>query len=98
MIVDPPDSPEIRADGAAFEKAHADFLIATSAQGVDAGNLDAVQVYNSLQKLIHARAVTTEQISRKVAILIGLQHDQQNPSAGERLLLSSIKRDLDGMV
>jgi hypothetical protein len=80
-----------------FEQAYGEYQEAANVQQPDDEDLDAVQMYNSLQKLIQSRGVTTEQVSRKVAALIELQIDLENRSAPERLLLASIKQDLDDL-
>jgi hypothetical protein len=83
-------------DGQDFEPAFAEYREAMNAQG-SAKDLDGVRVYKSLQKLIQSRAVTTEQISRKVTIQMELQLILENQNTPERLLLASIKVDLDDM-
>ena len=100
MIDDPANSnvktssePRVDADQAAFEKACADYLEAAKAPD----DLDGAQLYSFLQRLIHTRAVTPEQIGRKVGILMDLQHETSQSST-ENQLLASIKEDLDAMI
>jgi hypothetical protein len=86
------------ADPASFDQAYAEYVNAVNAEAPNGEDRDALQIYEALRKIIHARAVTTEQISRKAGILMELQLFAENQSEAERLLLTAIKRDLDAMI
>ena len=79
-----------------FETSYEDYVAATQDPG-PGEEPDSVRLYTSLQQLIRARAVTAEQISRKVGILMKLQDCLENQNDTEQMLLASIKQDLDDM-
>jgi hypothetical protein len=84
--------PRVECDQDPFAKAYADYLNADKAPD----DLDGTKLYSVVQRLIHTRAVTTEQIGRKVEILLHLLGDTSQ-SRPERQLLASIKEDLDAI-
>jgi hypothetical protein len=79
----------VEGDQDPFEKAYADYSNADKAPD----DMDGTRLYSVVQRLIHTRAVTTEQIGRKVEILLGLL-GETSQSRPERELLASIKEDL----
>jgi hypothetical protein len=86
------------ADPVSFDQAYVEYVNAVNSEAPNGQDRDALQIYEALRKIIHARAVTTEQISRKAGILMELQLFAENQSEAERLLLTAIKRDLDAMI
>jgi hypothetical protein len=86
------------ADREAFELAHADYLDATAQDPNEKEDRDARKIYGSLQSVIQARAVTIEQVIRKIEILKQLQRVTNNPDTPEPLLLASIKQDLEAFL
>jgi len=61
------------------------------------GNASAKQIELLLAKVAQERAVTVEQIGRKIGLLMGRRF-QENKSDPEWLLLCSIRRDLTGLL
>jgi|SRR5215207_7281095 len=90
--VENPSAPGVEGDQDLFATAYADYLNADKAPD----DLDGTRLYNVVQRLIHTRAVTTEQVGRKVEILLRLL-GETSQSRPERQLLASIKEDLDAM-
>lgn len=87
-----PSGRPVEGDQDPFEKAYADYLNADKAPD----DLDGTRLYSIVQRLIHTRAVTTEQIGRKVEILLRLLR-ATSQSCPENQLLASIKEDLDAI-
>ena len=61
------------------------------------GKASAIEVQELLAKVARARAVTIEQIGRKIGLLMGRRF-QENKTDPEWLLLCSIKRDLSALL
>ena len=61
------------------------------------GKASAIEVQELLGKVARERAVTVEQIGRKIGLLIGRRF-QENKTDPEWLLLCSIKRDLSTLL
>jgi hypothetical protein len=74
-----------------FERAYDDYIEAVK------GNASAKQLEHLLAKVAQERAVTVEQIGRKIGLLMGRRF-QENKTDPEWLLLCSIRNDLSGLL
>jgi hypothetical protein len=74
-----------------FERTYDDCIKAIE------GKASAIEVQELLGKVARERAVTVEQIGRKIGLLMGRRF-QENKTDPEWLLLCSIKRDLSALL
>jgi hypothetical protein len=80
-----------RAEPDNFERAYDNYIREVG------GNAPAKDVELLLAKVARERAVTVEQIGRKIGLLMGRRF-QENTSDPEWLLLCSIRKDLSSLL